>query len=36
MAIISMGDLAGVMGGTNTMKIVEVGNVLEPEAITGQ
>lgn len=29
--IISKGDLAGVMGGTNAMKIVRVGDMLEPE-----
>jgi len=28
--IISKGDSAGVMGGTNSMKIVEVGNMIQP------
>lgn len=32
LVIITKGDLAGVMGGTNAMKIVRVGNLVQPQA----
>ena len=33
LVIITKGDLMGVMGGTNSMKIVRVGEMLEPEEV---